>query len=71
MNRKKFFIYPLMAVAPLALGSCSDDEAGDGTGGDTGKDYSPYVTQVLEYRPAPDSLSTRCPNTRMATPRRT
>lgn len=61
MNRKKFFIYPLMAVAPLALGSCSDDEAGDGTGGDTGKDYSPYVTQVLEYRPAPGQFVNEMP----------
>ena len=30
MNKKKFFIYPLAAVALLTLGSCSDDEGGDG-----------------------------------------
>ena len=61
MGKKIFFIYPLTAVALLALGSCSDDGGGDGTGGGGGKEHSPYVTEVVDYRPAPGQFVNTMP----------
>ena len=61
MSKKKFFIYPLLAVASLALGACSDDDGGNGEEGGPAKGRSPYVTKVLEYRPAPGQFVNEMP----------
>lgn len=61
MSKKRFYILPLAAAVLLVPSSCSDDDGGNGEGGDPAKGRSPYVTKVLEYRPAPGQFVNELP----------
>ena len=61
MNKKRFYILPLAAAVLLVPSSCSDDDGGNGEGGSPAKGRSPYVTKVLEYRPAPGQFVNEMP----------
>ncbi len=61
MSKKAFYSFPLMAFAMLAFGSCSDDDGGnDGHDGASGV-HSPYITSVIDYRPAPGQFVNSMP----------
>lgn len=61
MSKKAFYSFPLVAFALLAFASCSDDNGENEGPEEPSGGHSPYITSIVEYRPAPGQFVNAMP----------